>query len=73
MRSLPLFPRVRDVIAHARQPLERMEGLEVTAQAGIHLRAVEHRLLAIEVHELLEREGRAEEIGRNVLDNGEDL
>jgi hypothetical protein len=30
-------------------------------------------LLAIEVHELLEREGRAEEIGRNVLDNGEDL
>jgi hypothetical protein len=49
-----VLSRVGDVIAHPGQPLERVERLEVPAQEGIHLRAVEHGLLTIEVHELLE-------------------
>jgi hypothetical protein len=44
-----------DVVSHTRQPLQRVHSLEVPAEAGIHpLRPVQHRLLAIEVHQLLE-------------------
>jgi len=50
-----VFAGVGDVVAHASEPLERVEGLEVSPQEGIHLRAVEHGLLAIEVHELGEK------------------
>jgi hypothetical protein len=40
------------VIAHAGEPLERVHGLEVSAERGVHAGAVEHRLLPVEVDEL---------------------
>jgi len=39
------------VIGHARQPLQRIHGLEVSAQEGIHAGAVEHGLMSVEVAE----------------------
>jgi hypothetical protein len=47
---------VGDMVAHARQPLERVHGLEVSAEKGIHTGAVEDGLLAVEVDELLQRQ-----------------
>jgi len=47
---------VGDVVAHAGQPLERVEGPEVAPQGRVHAGAVEDGLLAIEVDELAERE-----------------
>jgi hypothetical protein len=60
--------RVRDVVGQAGEPLERVHGLEIPAEGGIHLGAVQHSLLAVEVHELLERQRRLDEVGRHVLD-----
>jgi hypothetical protein len=31
-----VLPRVRDVVTHAGEPFERVHGLEVTAQGGVH-------------------------------------
>ena len=55
------------MVADAGEPLERVHGLEVTAQGGVHPRAVQHRLLAVEVDELLEGEGISDEVGGGVL------
>ncbi len=52
----------------AGEPLERVGGLEVAAQSGVHPRAVEHDLVAVEVVELLEREAVADEVGGGVLE-----
>ena len=60
--------RVRDVVGHARQPFQRVHGLEVAAQAGIHLRPVQHGLLAVEVDELFQRERIPDDVTRHVLD-----
>jgi hypothetical protein len=42
---------VGDVIVHARQPLERVHGLEVTAERWVHAGAIEDGLLAVDVDE----------------------
>ena len=57
---------VGDLACHPVQPLERVESLEVASQEGIHLGAVEHGLLAIEIHELLEGEGISDQAGASV-------
>ena len=36
---------------------------KLTAEGGVHPRAVKHRLLAVEVDELLEREATSDEVG----------
>jgi hypothetical protein len=56
------------VVAHAGQPLQRVEGLEVASQGGVHPGAVEDGLLAVEVHELLQREGVSDHVGGGVLE-----
>jgi hypothetical protein len=43
---------VGDVVAHAGEPLERVHGLEVAAEGGVHAGAVEDGLAAVEVDEL---------------------
>jgi len=48
--------------------LEQAHRLEVPAEEGIHARAVDDGLLAVEVDELLEREGIADEVGGGVLE-----
>ena len=63
-----VLSRIGDVVAHAGEPLERIHRLEVTAQGRLHPRAVEHRLLAVEVDELPEREGVADQVGGGVLE-----
>jgi len=59
---------VRDVVAHAGEPLEGVEGLEVPAQGRVHAGAVEHGPVVVEVHELLQRQGVADEVGDGVLE-----
>jgi hypothetical protein len=59
---------IGDVVAHAGEPLERVQGFEVPAQGGIHPRAIENRLLAVEVDQLLERERVSDEVGGGVLE-----
>ena len=50
-----MFPRVRDVIRHSRQPFQRVHRFDVSSQTRIVLeRLVDDRLLAIEVDEPLE-------------------
>jgi hypothetical protein len=56
------------VVGETGQPLQRVHGLEVTAERGVHAGAVQHGLLAVEVDEFLEREGRSHEVARQVLD-----
>ena len=50
----PVLSGVGDVVAHAGQPLARVESLEVAPARGIHPGAVEDGLLAVEVDELSE-------------------
>jgi hypothetical protein len=59
---------VGDVVAHASEPLERVQRLEATAQAGVHPGAIENRLLAVEVDQLLERERRSHQVARQVVE-----
>jgi hypothetical protein len=59
---------VGDVVAHARQPLQGIERLEVSAERRVHTGAIQHGLVAVEVDELLEREWRSDEVARHVLD-----
>jgi hypothetical protein len=59
-----VFFRIGDVIRHPIEALEGIHGFEIAAQAGIHPRPVQHRLLAIEIDELLGRERRRDEIGQ---------
>ena len=50
-----MLPVVGDVIAQAGEPIEGIEGLEVSPQGGIHLGGVvDDGLSAVQVHELLE-------------------
>jgi len=49
-----MFPRVRDVIRHSRQPFQRMHGFAIPSQSRIVLeRLVDDCLLAVEVDESL--------------------
>jgi len=59
---------VGDVVAHAGQSLERVEGLEVTAQGWVHAGAVEDSPVVVEVHELLQGQGVSDEVGGGVLE-----
>ena len=50
-----MFPRVRDVVRHSRQPFQRVHRFEIPSESRIVLeRLVDDRLLAIEVDEPLE-------------------
>ena len=60
--------RIGDMVGETGQPLQRVHRLEVSPERGVHAGAVEHCLLAVEVDELLEREGRPDEITCQVLD-----
>jgi hypothetical protein len=44
---------VGDVVGEAGQPLERVHGLEVPPERGVHAGAVDDGLLPVEVDELL--------------------
>jgi hypothetical protein len=59
---------VGDVVGETGQPLQGVHDLEVPAERGVHAGAVEHGFLAVEVDQLLEREGRTDETTRQVLD-----
>jgi hypothetical protein len=49
-----MFPRVRDVIRHSRQPFQRVHRFEVPSESLIVLESlVDDRLLAVEVDEPL--------------------
>jgi hypothetical protein len=63
-----MLPRIGDVVAHACEPFERVQGLEVSSERRVHPRAVEHGLAAVEVDELLEGEGVSDEVGGGVLE-----
>jgi hypothetical protein len=56
------------MVAHPGQPLERIEGLEVSPERRVHSGAVHDRLVAVEVHELLEGEGVSDGVGGGVLE-----
>jgi hypothetical protein len=53
----PVLARVGDMVSQTGQPLQRVHGLEVPAQEGIHARAIQDGLLAVEIHDLLDRNG----------------
>src|SRR5947209_194104 len=48
VEQCPVLSGVADVVSHACQQLEWVHCLEVSCQEGIHLRAVEHGLLAVQ-------------------------
>jgi hypothetical protein len=64
-----MLSRIGNVVAHAGQPLEWVQGLEVTAERGVHPGAVQHSLPAVEVDELPEREGISDEVSSSVLES----
>jgi hypothetical protein len=43
-----MFAGVGDVVGQARPPFQRVHGLEIAAERGIHAGAVQHGLLAVE-------------------------
>jgi hypothetical protein len=59
---------VWDVVGETGHPIERVHGLEVSPERGVHAGAVDDGLVAVEVDELLEREGHSDEIAREVFD-----
>ena len=61
--------RIGDVVGETGQPLHRVHRLDVSPKRGVHAGAVEHGLVAVEVDEFLEREGRTDEITSQVLDS----
>ena len=63
-----MFAGVGDVVGHGRQPFQGVHRLEVAAQAGIHLRPVQDGFLAVEIHELFQRERIPDDVTRHVLD-----
>jgi hypothetical protein len=60
--------QVRDAAADPGQPLERVHGLEVSSDEGVHPRAVDDGVLPVKVDELPEREGVSDEVGGGVLE-----
>jgi len=56
------------MVGETGQPLQGVHGLEVASQGGVHPRAVDDRPLPVEVHEFLERQRVADEVGRGVLE-----
>jgi len=56
------------VVGHARQPLQRVQCLEVAAERWIHAGPVQHGLLAVEVDEFLQRKRVPDDVTRDVLD-----
>jgi hypothetical protein len=68
-----VLPGVWDVVAQAGEPLERVHGLEVSAQGGVHPRAVDDRSLPVGVHELPERQRVSDEVRGGVLEERSDL
>ena len=64
-----MFPRVRDVIRHSRQPFQRVHRFEVSSEGRIVLEPlVDDCLLAVEVNEPLERQGVLHHIAGEVLE-----
>ena len=63
-----VLARVEDMISQTGKPLQRVHRLEVAAQAGIHLRPVQHGFLTVEIHELFERERIPDDVTRHVFD-----
>jgi len=59
---------VGDMVGQTRQPLQRVHGLEVSAERGIHAGSIQHGLLAVEVDEYLERERAPDHVAGHVLD-----
>ena len=57
----PMLSQIADVVAHACEPFERVQGLEVLSERRVHPRAVEDGLVAVEVDGLLEGEGVSDE------------
>ena len=64
----PVLARVGDRVSQTGQPLQRVHGLEVPAQEGIHARAIQDGLVAVEIHELLEGARRADHVAGQILD-----
>jgi len=65
-----MFPRVRDVIGHSRQPFQRVHRFEVPSKSRIVLEPlVDDRLLAVEVDEPLKRQGVSRHITGQVLED----
>jgi hypothetical protein len=64
----PVLARVGDMVSQTGQPLQRVHGLAVPPQEGIHARAIQDGLLAVEIHEFLEGERRADHVAGHILD-----
>ena len=64
-----MFPRVRDVSRHSRQPFQRVHRFEVPSEARIVLeRLVDDCLLAVEVDEPLKGQGVFDHVPRQVFE-----
>jgi hypothetical protein len=63
-----MFTAVGDMVGQTRQPFQRVHGLEVATERGIHAGSIQHGLLAVEVDELLQRGRIPDDVTRNVLD-----
>jgi hypothetical protein len=63
-----MFPRVRDVVRHSRQPFQRVHRFEVPSESRIVLPLVDDRLLAVEVDEPLKGQGVSRHISGQVLE-----
>ena len=64
-----MFPRVRDVIRHSRQPFQRVHRFEVPSESRIVFEPiVEDRLLAVEVDEPLKGQAVSRHIPGQVLE-----
>jgi hypothetical protein len=59
---------VGDMVGETGQPLQGVHGLEVSAERGVHAGAIQHGFPAVEVDELLKREGRSHEVAGHALD-----
>jgi hypothetical protein len=58
-----MFARVGDVVGQTGQPLQRVHGLKVATERGIHAGSIQHGLVAVEIDELLERERIPDDVG----------
>ena len=64
-----MFPRIRDVIRHSRQPFQRVHRFEVPSESRIVFEPlVDDRLLAVEVDEPLKGQGVSHHVPRQVLE-----
>ena len=59
---------IRDVIGKASEPFERVHGLKVSPEAGIHFRMIQDGVLSIDVNELLQAKGISDKVRGDVLE-----